>query len=99
MNESDRAKQLLQQRENGVSVSSGLASMKGRMIYRLIMILVCIILYYFTEGAPVFILIIGFALGMYIQDYSWLQSVAKSWSFTKSVINWKEVERIANENS
>ncbi|MBB3170198.1 hypothetical protein [Simiduia aestuariiviva] len=99
MNESDQAKQLLAQRESGISVSSGLASMKGRMIYRFIMILICIAFYYSTEGAPVFVLIIGFALGMYIQDYSWLQSIAKSWGFTKSVINWQEVERIAKKNS
>ena len=99
MNDSDKAKKLLEQRESGITVSNGFSSMKGRIIYRLVLILISMVFYHYTEGSPIFVLIIGFTLGMFIQDFSWFQSIEKSWGFTKSVIDWQEVERIANKNS
>ncbi|WP_143165487.1 hypothetical protein [Ferrimonas marina] len=99
MNKSHEARHLLNQREKGVSIASGFASMKRRMMLRLFLVVACAAFFYFSGGKPIFVLLIGIYLGMTIQDYSWLQSASKSWGFMKTVLNWIEVERIANSDS
>jgi len=99
MNETDQARKLLELRENGVTALDGLISIKGRILFRFILIAISSIMYFFGEGEPIFVFIIGFTLGMFIQDYSWFQSIAKSWSFTKKMTDWSKVELLAKNDS
>lgn len=99
MNENILAKSLLEKRDNGVSVLSGLKSIKIRVVLRFFFLGALYAISTVSENEPLFYLGIGFVLGMTIQDIGWLSSIAKSWPFSNKVTDWSKVEELANKNS
>ncbi|WP_102798508.1 hypothetical protein [Bowmanella denitrificans] len=99
MNEVDYAKQMLDNREQGISVLISLRKMKRRLLFRLFILFISVACYFTLNDAPVFLLIIGMVIGTTLQDIGWLQSISKAWPFTAKVINWNQVTEIARNDS
>lgn len=99
MNEVDYAKQMLDNREQGISVLHSLRKMKGRLLFRLFILFICVVCYFTLNNAPIFLLIIGMVIGITLQDIGWLQSIFKAWPFTSKVINLKQVTEMARNDS
>ena len=93
------AKSLLEKRDQGVSTLGGLQSIKGRLIFRLIIIGVLYFLYTQSVSSNILYLGIGYVVGMTIQDVSWFALLAKTWGFTRKVTDWGKVEELASKNS
>jgi hypothetical protein len=99
MNVEIMAKSLLEKRENGISVMSGLRTIKGRLLFRFAMLGVLYFLYSQSSNNAFLYLGAGYILGMTIQDISWFATIAKTWSFSCKVTDWEKVEELAGKNS
>ncbi|WJG10922.1 hypothetical protein [Aliiglaciecola sp. LCG003] len=99
MNEVDYAKQMLDNREQGISVFHSLRKMKGRLLFRLFVLFISVACYFTLNDAPAFLLIVGMVIGTTLQDIGWLQSISKAWPFTVKVINWDQVTEVARNDS
>ncbi len=97
MNNKLLAKNLLNRREDDASVLGGFRSISKRLIFRLLILLVSAGLYVFSDN-PLFLVLIGFVLGLFVQDFAWFKSVSDSWHFMKSVIDWNLVEAVAKSD-
>lgn len=42
-------------------------------------------------------LILGMVVGAVLRDLGWLRSVRRTWPFTRKVMDWEKVERLAAE--
>lgn len=99
MNEAKLAKSLLENREKGITLLKGIKSIKGRLLFRLVIIAAMYFLYRQSGNSDMLILGVGYVLGVTTQDISWFVAIAKRWAFTAKVTDWAKVEDIANENS
>jgi len=99
MNEPEYAKQMLNSRDHGVSLSLSLIKMKGRLLFRLFILIISLTAYYLLSDAPIFLIIVGIAIGTTLQDIGWLQSISKSWPLINKVTNWDAVSDIAENDS
>jgi hypothetical protein len=99
VNEVDYAKQMLDNREQGISVLHSLRKMKGRLLFRLFILFISVAFYFTLNDAPIFLLIVGVVIGTTLQDIGWLQSISKAWPFTAKVINWNQVTEMARNDS
>jgi len=99
MNEEVLAKSLLEKRESGITVLSGLKSIKGRIIFRFVLLCILYSLYAQSGNDSMLYLGIGYVLGMTIQDISWFSTIAKTWPFSTKVTDWEKVEELANKKS
>ncbi|WP_299946360.1 hypothetical protein [uncultured Microbulbifer sp.] len=96
MKENERAKQLLIQKEKGVTLTTSMSAMKRKFIYRSIMFVIACLFYWFYGGG-LFLVAIGMLVGTTIQDVGWLRVIEKTWPFTVKITDWEKVERIAEE--
>lgn len=99
MNEKALANSLLDKKENGVSVLSGMQSIWGRLVFRLVLLGGFCFLDSQSGSSTILFLGIGYVVGMTIQDISWFAAIAKSWPFSLKVTDWEKVKEIAGEKS
>ena len=69
----------------------------------------CIIAAYFAaslwasvalwECWPLFWFLLGFLLAVVARDIGWVRATRRNWPFTVSVLDWDEVQRIADEGA
>ncbi|MDP5211133.1 hypothetical protein [Microbulbifer sp. 2205BS26-8] len=97
MKENERAKQLLTQKEKGVTLATSMSAMKRKLTYRSIMLVAACLCYWFYGGS-LFILAIGMLVGVTMQDFGWLRVIEKTWPFTVKITDWEKVKRIAEEH-
>lgn len=99
MNEEVMAKYLLAKRDSGITVVSGLSSIRGRLVFRCVLLGVLYFLYTQSGDSVILYLGIGYVIGMTIKDVSWFSTIAKRWSFSCKVTDWEKVEELASKNS
>jgi hypothetical protein len=99
MNEEFLAKSLLEKREAGITILSGLRSIRGRLVFRFVLLCVLYFLYSQSGNSSILYLGIGYVAGMTIQDVSWFATIAKSWPFSAKVTDWEKVKELAGKNS
>ncbi len=77
---------------------SGFVLLKWRIVFRCFLLLMCCYGVYALEEPYLFVGLVGAILGMTAQDASWFHGMRHSWRFLEEVIDWAEVERIAEED-
>ncbi|WP_144391525.1 hypothetical protein [Pleionea sediminis] len=101
MNEYELSKSLLEKKEVGVPMLTYLKNGIGTLVYRAIMIVSCVYLYYELDGGwkMTFILIIGALIGSTSQEIYLHYKGQKSWHLLRSLYDWNKIEEIVNQKT
>ena len=94
MNKLKLAKNLLEHKEKGFSISQGLRRSWKRLLFRVVIITLAVFYYFNVSPNGAFLLGIGILFGATLQDIGWVWRIGKNWSFTEEIINWEKVEQI-----
>ena len=83
MNKLKLAKNLLENKEKGFSISQGLRRSWKRLLFRVVIITLAVFYYFNVSHNGAFLLGIGILFGATLQDIGWVWRIGKTWSFTK----------------
>jgi hypothetical protein len=98
MDRSKLARNLLNQREQGVSLAKSAQKSWPRLLFRLAIILLGAYFYFAVSPNPFLVLGVGIVVGATLQDAGWIWKISGNWSFTEEVVNWERVQEIAKES-
>ena len=101
MTEYELSKSLLEKKDTGVPMLNYLRIGIGLLIYRLVMIAVCVYLYDNLGGAwqIALILAIGGLLGATSQELYLHIKGQKNWPLLKKLYDWNRIEEIVNKKT
>lgn len=94
----DVAVAILKYKENNWSVFYAIKTMKMRILFYCILMILCLLLfintpYLFLERW--FLLLIGMGIGAFLRDIGWLVQIKKRSAFTEKITDWDKVKEIA----
>lgn len=86
------AKNLLKLREKGFASYS-----KWKALFFVAYLVLCAVFYYVGVYRTLITLFTGYAIGLFVRDILLFTATKKSWPIAERIINWSEVEKIADE--
>jgi len=98
MNEKKEAISLIYWKECEVTLLSFLKRSRYVYLFFILLFLIFLIIGIYTKDY-VCIFLSGFFLGIIRRDFTFIRRFIKTWSFTKKIINWDLVEKIAKEQN
>ena len=92
------AQRLLSMRDKGFySFATFLKLNAWRYLFRIALHSLLLLILALMGHWPLFIFLLGLALGTFLRDVDWVRSTRRMWPFTVKVTDWDVVERLAAE--